>query len=91
VPVVRCLLLRGDAGSWCQTSIQGLLDQGSCASHWDILLVILLNLRDLWFGLWNNWSWLGNRLWLRSDRFGLWDSDWSGVRGRCAVRGTHLY
>jgi len=79
-------LLRCNAGSRCQTGVQGLLNQSSCASYWDILLV--LNLWDI--GLRDDWSGLGNRLRLRGDRLGIRNSDWSGVRWWCAVRGTHL-
>jgi hypothetical protein len=85
------------AGSRCQGGVQGLLDQGRCTRHRDILLVI--NLWHLWLGLWDLWLglwdlWLGfwdDWSWLRGDRLRLGDGDWSGVRGWCAVRGTHLY
>ena len=83
------LELRGDARGRCQTSVQGLLNQSRCARHWNVLLVVL-----------NLWS-LGDRLGLGlgddrlglGDRLGLWggNSDWFGVRGWCAVWGTHLY
>jgi len=68
----------------CQTSVQGLLNQSRCARHWDVLVVLNLWSFGLGFG--------DDRSGLR-DRLGLWggNSDWFGVRGWCAVWGTHLY
>jgi hypothetical protein len=71
-----------------QSGVQGLLDQSRCTCHWDILLV--LNLWDLGLGFRDDWSGLRDRLGLGGDRNGLRNSDWSGIRGWCAVRGTHL-
>jgi hypothetical protein len=75
------------AGSRCQGGVQGLLDQGSCTCHRDILLVIL-DLWGLWLWLGNNWSGFWNRLGLRGDRLGLWNIDWSRLWN---VTGSHLY